>query len=310
MKKAIVTGATGYIGSAVVEKLLSENIDVLAIGRREWSKKEQHRCASTQNFKYIKLDMSKISTLPKILHDICWEPGENCVFYHFAWSGANKLVDGTVDEQMRNVNYSVKAVEVAKELGCSKFVNVGSQEEVYIEEYLRSDWKNSSYYSDMATYASAKLAARNMCQLIAYLSKIDYVHSRVSVVANQEFNSKGYVCSTIKNILNGQEYESPKNKQLFEIVPMKELVIAYYLIGLNGKNKADYFIGTGMPMSLSKYFNIVRLKNKNNDLENTCDKNNDDVRCYEKYSIENLKRDTGYVPILSFYDLLNSCTER
>ncbi|EAC2165048.1 NAD-dependent epimerase/dehydratase family protein, partial [Campylobacter coli] len=35
MKNAIVFGATGYVGLALVKKLLSENINVLAIGRKD-----------------------------------------------------------------------------------------------------------------------------------------------------------------------------------------------------------------------------------------------------------------------------------
>ena len=34
MKKAIVTGSTGFIGSSFVEFLVSKGIDVLALGRK------------------------------------------------------------------------------------------------------------------------------------------------------------------------------------------------------------------------------------------------------------------------------------
>ena len=35
MKKAIITGSTGFIGSAFVEFLVAKGIDVLAIGRKD-----------------------------------------------------------------------------------------------------------------------------------------------------------------------------------------------------------------------------------------------------------------------------------
>ena len=34
MKKAIVTGANGFVGSAVVSELLKHGIEVLALGRK------------------------------------------------------------------------------------------------------------------------------------------------------------------------------------------------------------------------------------------------------------------------------------
>ena len=38
MKKAIVTGATGLIGKAVVNELSKNNIEVLCVGRKNLSK--------------------------------------------------------------------------------------------------------------------------------------------------------------------------------------------------------------------------------------------------------------------------------
>ena len=34
--KILITGATGFIGSRLVRLLLNNNIEVLAIGRKEW----------------------------------------------------------------------------------------------------------------------------------------------------------------------------------------------------------------------------------------------------------------------------------
>ena len=36
MKKAIVTGATGFIGSAFIQELVNQNIDVIALGRKNY----------------------------------------------------------------------------------------------------------------------------------------------------------------------------------------------------------------------------------------------------------------------------------
>ena len=64
MKKAIITGATGFIGSALVRKLLSRNIEVLALGRKAWQDVDSNRLSESKGFTYIQIDMSEIETLP------------------------------------------------------------------------------------------------------------------------------------------------------------------------------------------------------------------------------------------------------
>ncbi|HEB9338600.1 TPA: NAD-dependent epimerase/dehydratase family protein, partial [Campylobacter coli] len=49
MKNAIVFGATGYIGRALVEKLLSKEVNVLALGRKKQYLKHK-------NLKYIAIN--------------------------------------------------------------------------------------------------------------------------------------------------------------------------------------------------------------------------------------------------------------
>ena len=85
MEKAIVTGANGYIGSAVVRKLLSEGIEVLALGRKKWAQINPKRLKKSKNLRYLTINFSEISLLYEKLNHINWVPGLSCVFYNFLW---------------------------------------------------------------------------------------------------------------------------------------------------------------------------------------------------------------------------------
>ena len=100
MKKAIVAGSTGFIGSAIVRALLRENIDVLALGRRPWKDINPQRMTKSEILTYLQIDTSKIRSLPNQIKKIGWEPGSSCVFYYFSWSGVNRLTDGTISDQL------------------------------------------------------------------------------------------------------------------------------------------------------------------------------------------------------------------
>ena len=133
MNKAIVTGATGSIASGVVEYLVDNNIQVLALGRKDIKDSNISHLGDSPNLKYLQLEMSEIQNLPSLLEKINWSTGSECVFYHFAWRGSDRLADGSIQDQFDNVSYSSNAVVVAKELGCKKFINAGSQEEKFVD---------------------------------------------------------------------------------------------------------------------------------------------------------------------------------
>jgi len=295
MRKAIITGASGLIGKNVINELLANGIEVLALGRKDQLDSEVQSGNNKGNLTYCQINLKDINLLPEKLEKIGWSTGESCVFYHFAWSGSKTLTDGTIDDQLKNVSYSANAIKIAKKMGCIKFVNSGSMEETFAEKYLDHNWKNSEYHSNQSLYSISKLSSREMCLMVGYLEKIDYVHTRFSAVYNDDLDLKGYVCSSLKSILNKEEINPPQNNQLFDLVNIRDLSKAYYLIGLKGKNKADYFIGTGKPSTLLNYF--VRFKKTINELvvDKQEEKNISNlILSYEDFDISTLTKDTGF----------------
>jgi nucleoside-diphosphate-sugar epimerase len=251
MKQAIVTGSTGLLGMALVKHLSSVGIRVLCLGRKSLNPTDIKQSFG-DNSTYLKLPMKNILSLEKKLEEVGWTSLENCIFYHFAWGGSKALTDGSFNEQLNNAVYAANAVKVARKIGCSKFVNVGTLEETYAEQYLQK--KNHLYNFSQSNYTVSKLASRNLCKMVAYLEKIDYVHTRISIPLIPDLSKGSYLASTLKKIFNGESYEKPTNRQLFDIILTDDTSKAYHLIGKHGVNKADYFIGTTRPDTLGGYF--------------------------------------------------------
>ena len=86
MKKAIVTGATGFIGSAFVQYLINQGVKVLALGRKHLDKINDEKRKRLDGALYINLDMSCILNLRSKIDSIGWESGSDCVFFNLAWS--------------------------------------------------------------------------------------------------------------------------------------------------------------------------------------------------------------------------------
>ena len=160
MKKAIITGSTGLLGMAVTKYLTSMNIEILCIGRRQLTETEVKKNFGSK-INYISILMKNISDLDQVIIKNNWKPGNDCVFYNFAWSGVHNLTDGILQDQLNNATYAEKAVKVAKQIGCVKFINAGTMEETFAEQHLKGR-KNIPFFSSQTNYTISKIAARDM----------------------------------------------------------------------------------------------------------------------------------------------------
>ncbi len=292
MKKAIVAGANGFVGSAVAAHLQSQGIEVLALSKSV-------RAFQTNDYPSLVYDKDNPNKLESDLRNLNWKADESSVFFNFSWGGRETLTDGSLQDQLRNVENSVEAVNLAKKFGCSKFINCGTQEESFLEETLKNpalDFKLTQI-----NYAIAKLASRDYCKYTAYNLKIDYIHTRLSVPVSRTIVRENYIERTIREILAGKTYKTPENSNIFDIVSIDDVSEAYLRIGLNGKNRSNYFIGSGQPGKLAEYFSYVWLVSKGIEIPRISTLESIERDLFDTTLVE---KDTGYVPRIDFQEYL------
>lgn len=284
---AIVFGGSGFIGSALVKGLLKNNYKVVAIGRQNEESfykknvKDDKLLYLSINSEILRFLESEDSITLKskdfFIHDRDYKEevsqkkskdyknllekceqflqGEKPIFFHAAWLGKERLTDGDLKDQMLNLELSYYALMFAKALKVSKFINMSSQEEKIFADYIASEkWKNKAYDSSPLNYAFAKNANFEMLSLVAYLEKIDFVNTRFSVVLDRSLEGVSFVAKNFLNIKNGDSYSIPNNQNPCEIVLLEDLINAYIAIGQKGKNKGDYYLGSGIVSNLPSYF--------------------------------------------------------
>ena len=301
MKNAIVTGATGFIGSAFVEYLLSLNIEVLAIGRKNLDDVPPTRRIKLKGAHYVKLDMSKIYQLENSLSKLGWDMGSDCVFFNLAWGGEKTLSDLNVAAQMNNVVWSVFAIEAAKKIGCVRFVHVGTMEEAFTEKYLELNHHNNNQHNRHVIYSVAKMAARNALKIKAAQLEIDFIYVLHSHVMGPDDDKDSFLQVTLQKLIHGDELIFSSGEQYFDVISVDDCSLGYYLICQQGKPGETYWVGSGEPKRLREYVErMYHLYPSGKEMQFGRLPYNDIVLEKEVFSIANLVEDTGYQPTMTY----------
>ncbi len=310
MKKAIVTGATGFIGSAFVEYLINQDVEVLALGRKALDEVPDARRKKLQGADYLKLDMSEISLLGDTLPKMGWEAGEDCIFFNLAWGGESGLSDLNVAAQMRNVAWSVSALEIAKKTGCCRFIQVGTMEEAFTEKYLDLDHHKDKQYNRHVIYSVAKMAARNAIKIKAAQLGIDFIYILHSHVMGPDDDKDSFLQVTLQKLIRGEELIFSTGEQYFDVISVGDCSQGYDLICRKGKPGEAYWVGSGNPRRLREYVErMYRLYPSGKEMQFGRLPYNDIVLEKEAFSIANLVKDTGYRPTLTYEQTVQALYE-
>ena len=166
-KKAIVSGAAGFAGYHVTEKLIEHGYFVYALVREGSSHNHRLEHFSDEEISLVPCDMSEMSHLSEKISDSC------DVFYHLAWAGGRN--DFT--QQTDNIAPTIYAVEQAAKLRCKRIVCIGSQAEYgAVETELIEE---SRIPNPHCAYGSAKVAACYLSRNRADQLGIEWIWGRI-----------------------------------------------------------------------------------------------------------------------------------
>ena len=192
--KYIVTGATSFLGEAIVEQLLSEcgGGAITAILRAE--RANSHNLPTGVNVVYANMDeyeslSSKISTP----HD---------VFINLAWAGTTHGGRGLETVQKENVQYTLDAIREAAKIGCKVFVESGSQAEYGT---VTTKITEDTYCHPHTEYGKAKLNTYKEGRELAESLGMRYVHLRIFSLFGEHDHERSMIMQAIRKMISDEE---------------------------------------------------------------------------------------------------------
>lgn len=240
MKRVIVTGANGFVGSAVIRELIKNDVEVLALCHKIPEKKIISELITYQEF-----ELSKIEELKDIVINDYYD-----TFYHFAWAGSAGSDRGNAKLQLQNVQWTIDALNFAKNIGCKRFVSAGS---IIEYETMRACYTDGNKPGLGYIYGSAKMSAHTMSMSIAANIGIDLIWAEITNAYGVGEISSRLINTTIRKIINKESPQFTSGTQNYDFVYIDDVARAFYLIGKNGKPFHSYLIGSGNAKPLKEF---------------------------------------------------------
>jgi len=291
MKKAIIVGGAGFVGSALVKELLTRDVEVTVVVRPGFELAKSERLAGL-DIKLAECALSEISKLPEILTDAGYD-----LWYQFAWEGLfnEPLMDYEI--QISNIQYVMDAIVAAKKLGCSRFIGAGS-----LTQYeLRTIEGQTNENDKHRVYKTAKLACEYMGRSVASKEGIEFFWPLITNIFGEGEVSPRLVNSMIRNLLSGKRQSLSEANQIYDFIHISDAARAFADVGQKGVQNRVYVIGSGRAKPLKEFLcemrDIVRADAELGFGEMTF---NGIYLPKEDYCIAALQDDTGFAPQVSF----------
>ena len=232
MKKAIVTGAVGFIGGALTKKLLEMKVIVYGV---DIQVEKMNRFSMYDNFIPVCADFSKYPVLAEFIKDT-----EIDVFFHFAWAGGFTSALKNYTLQLENARHAADAFMAACQIGCKKFIQAGTYNEFELQPVLKGENKEPRY---TCIYSTAKTAADVICRTLAYNMGIEYCTGLIPMPYGEGNYSKQLTYVVIRSLLNQISPKLVEGNETYDFVYIDDIAEAFIAIALSGKDQKGYYIG-------------------------------------------------------------------
>lgn len=246
MKKAIVSGANGFVGSALVRELLGHGYEVTALDREG----NNGNLPDDARVSFVGIDLAEIGRLADVIQRDGYD-----AFYHLAWAGSSGAARGDIGLQLRNVAWAADSLRVAKGLGCSRFVCTGS---IMEHEAAAVVCQQGNKPEPGNIYGGAKLAAHIMCMSAAASMEMDIVWAEITNAYGPGELSPRLVNTAIRKCIKGEAPRFTSGTQNYDFVYIDDVARALRMIAENGRPFHKYIIGSSQARPLKEFLLEMR----------------------------------------------------
>ena len=248
MKKVLVTGANGFIGSALLKVLSEEGVEVIAVVKD--TNENISIIESLPNIKIVYCELSEVYKLSEIVTD---RDIDVCI--HLAWAGSFGDARTAYDLQLQNVKYALNLVDVLPKMNIKRFVGAGTLAERDVLNYHPTDGATPNAVS---IYGIAKITANYMTKVECSKLGIEHVWCLLSNTYGVGNTTNNFVNMASRLMLENRRAAFTSGEQTYDFVYVTDTVKGIYHASAFGKANTSYYIGSDQARPLKEYIRIIR----------------------------------------------------
>ena len=245
MKKAIVTGATGFIGKFLVRELVKQNVEVIAVVRRGT---KNLNTINALPVKIVECNIADYHMLPDMIAD-----RDIDVVFHIAWQGVSDLDARNEAIQMQNLQSTLDFIDAMHIMKIGCFIGCGSMHEAESLVEMNEDKVISNLgYMYKATKTAAHWIGKAKCGTYG----IRFFWPLINTYGEEERSAR-LVNTIIRKVLHGETPDLSAGNQYYDFVHVSDVARALILIAEKGVDGTNYTIGSGDAKPLKEFLKIV-----------------------------------------------------
>lgn len=245
--RAAITGGTGFIGSALVRKILDSGGQVAVISRPD-----------SPNLWRLPVHPA-LTMINGSLEDLATVSGEVQafgpeVFYHLGWIGVANRYRNDIN-QTANINITLESVRLASMTGCRRWVGAGSQ-----GEYgpLNRRISEADAPEPTTLYGASKVAAWALANALGRQIGLEMVWARVFSTYGPGDDEGWMLPDVINQLLQGKKPALTLGEQAWDYLFVDDAAEALYQLGSAAQVSGIYNLGSGQSLSIRRIVEHIR----------------------------------------------------
>jgi len=256
IKKCLVLGGSGFIGSHLVERLVASGYKVRVLARHIQKNKLDVDNKKESNIEFFSADFTNESDLEMALNDVDY------VFHLVSTTTPKHSNENPIHDIEMNLIGTIKLLDLIKLKKDIKLVFISSGGTVYgIPEETPIAEKHST--KPICSYGITKLAIEKYLYLYNYLYGLDYVVLRVSNPYGEKQNpdsSQGVIAVFMLRLLKDQPIQIWGDGSVARDFIYIDDVISAIIAAMNSSSVERVFnIGSGIPVDINEIIKSIEV---------------------------------------------------
>jgi nucleoside-diphosphate-sugar epimerase len=247
MKRAFVTGASGFIGAAVVRRLLSQGWDVAVLQRGGSLGQRLH--GLEPRLRAIASGGDNVAGFAAQLRE--WQPQ---AVFHLGWAGVGNVHRNDAALQLGNVQFACELATVCADCGVQHFLGAGSQAEYGPKQVLITE---SECPNPTTLYGAAKLSACVLTQRICELAGVRHAWLRIFSTYGPGDNPDWLLPGLIRQLLAGQRPSLTACEQTWDYLHVDDAAAAFEAVASSSAS-GIFNLASGVERPLRQIIELVR----------------------------------------------------